>query len=549
MAEELPFDREVFLGFLEESQESLQKACTEMASWQGSNDLRSSLNTVFRAFHSIKGNAPFFGLFHLKRLAHSLEGLLDALRSQKIALTPNVLDLLLLGADRLGAMLDRLHSNGPELLDNEPLNEFYSSVEQALQSSMAEVQVRSFETNLPDAPLRTDPKDPKERTLRVKEQAIDAFLGSVSELVVVEEMYENLHSRLYSMEGAGELVREMRRINDGLRELSTKLQKEILEIRRIPVGNLLQRMPRLVRDIANQTHKRIQCSLDNADLPVDKSLLEVLEAPLVHMVRNAADHGIETPAIRQAHGKSPEGSILLRAYEDTQFVTIEIQDDGKGIDHNALLRKAREKGLIGSQESLNQGQIEELLFLPGLSTAEKVSDISGRGVGMDVVKTMVLQAGGRIEVFSELNQGARFRIQLPRSVITQIIQGFVVLSNGQRYVVPIAAVERVLQVSDVQIHTIQESQQLCVIDGQTIALYSLTQLLDGHNPSHNHSIILLLRHADRRMGALIDGTDGIRQVVLKSLQGVASDHPMVMGGAIMGDGTVAMVLDPQKLMP
>ena len=553
-------DQEILLGFIEEAREGLQTASQSLQELDPQADTAASVNAIFRIFHSIKGNATYFGLLETKALAHALENVLDAIRNRRLVPAREVVKRLLRGADLLDGIFARVSQGEPEVDDPQTLHGMRDSLSALLEpegiSTMESTTVPVSE--FPDASSTlptensSEPKRPKgtgERTIRVQEAAVDRFLAHVGELVVVEEMYQNFLGRLQRTEGLEpELARELGKINEVLHHHSHNLQLGVLEIRRVPAGSLLKRMPKLAREVASGTGKLIECHIDNADLPVDKSLLEALEAPLVHMVRNSADHGIETPETRRDGGKSETGHVWIRAFEEDATVGIEIRDDGKGIDFLRLWEKAVERGQMSMDVPLTPERLVDLLFLPGLSTAGAVTEISGRGVGMDVVRDSVVRAGGQVEVSSVLGEGTTFTLRLPRQVTTHILMGFIVATGGERFVVPIEVVERVVSGSSLRFTQLPGGGTVTTLDGMALAVHSLADALDGlERQVTEGTVLLVLRTHIGRLGLVIDETDGIRQVVVKPLQGLPGSPKVFQGGAVMGDGAIAMVLDPERL--
>ena len=553
-------DQEILLGFIEEAREGLQTASQSLQELDPQADTAASVNAIFRIFHSIKGNATYFGLLETKALAHALENVLDAIRNRRLVPAREVVKRLLRGADLLDGIFARVSQGEPEVDDPQTLHGMRDSLSALLEpegiSTMESTTVPVSE--FPDASSTlptensSEPKRPKgtgERTIRVQEAAVDRFLAHVGELVVVEEMYQNFLGRLQRTEGLEpELARELGKINEVLHHHSHNLQLGVLEIRRVPAGSLLKRMPKLAREVASGTGKLIECHIENADLSVDKSLLETLEAPLVHMVRNSADHGIESPEVRRDGGKSETGHVWIRAFEEDATVGIEIRDDGKGIDFLRLWEKAVERGQMSMDVPLTPERLVDLLFLPGLSTAGAVTEISGRGVGMDVVRDSVVRAGGQVEVSSVLGEGTTFTLRLPRQVTTHILMGFIVATGGERFVVPIEVVERVVSGSSLRFTQLPGGGTVTTLDGMALAVHSLADALDGlERQVTEGTVLLVLRTHIGRLGLVIDETDGIRQVVVKPLQGLPGSPKVFQGGAVMGDGAIAMVLDPERL--
>jgi two-component system, chemotaxis family, sensor kinase CheA len=560
MADTKKVDQEILLGFIEEAREGLQAANLTLQELDHLTDTAASVNSIFRIFHSIKGNATYFGLLETKKLAHTLENVLDAVRNHRLVPDRVAVDLLLRGSDMLDAIFGRVSQNGSEVDDPEALKEMLLRLSKLLdREQVLSESTLSAVSEFPDTPstlpteshpqAKSIAKDIGERTIRVQEAAVDRFLAHVGELVVVEEMYQNFFGRLQRMEGLEpELARELGKINDVFHHHSHNLQLGVLEIRRVPAGSLLKRMPKIAREVANGTGKHIECHIENADLPVDKSLLETLEAPLVHMVRNSADHGIETSEDRRASGKSETGHVWIRAFEEEASVGIEIRDDGKGIDFLRLWEKAIERGQMSMDVPLTPERLIDLLFLPGLSTAGAVTEISGRGVGMDVVRDSVVRAGGRVEVSSMLGEGTTFTLRLPRQVTTHILVGFIVATGGERFVIPIEVVERVVSGNSLHFTQLPGGGTITTLDGMAISVHSLVDALDGvERQVTEGTVLLVMRTHSGRLGLVIDETDGIRQVVVKPLQGVPGSPKVFQGGAVMGDGVIAMVLDPERL--
>jgi two-component system chemotaxis sensor kinase CheA len=262
------------------------------------------------------------------------------------------------------------------------------------------------------------------KTMRVSEASVDQFLSYVGELVVVEEMYASLE--LQMLEGKlsiRDITTTLRKTTDIFKGLSRQLQRSIMEIRKVPISNLFQRMPKIVHDVAREKNKDIDIRIENSHLLVDKNLVEKMEAPLIHMVRNAADHGIEPPAVRVAQGKPEQGTIVLTAEEIGETIRVTIVDDGAGLNLEKIRERALELGILDPQATLSEQRIIDVMFHSGVSTADEVSDISGRGVGMDVVKKNIDEAGGSIRTTTTAGKGTTFTLTLPSSVTTQIIQG------------------------------------------------------------------------------------------------------------------------------
>jgi two-component system chemotaxis sensor kinase CheA len=399
---------------------------------------------------------------------------------------------------------------------------------------------------------KTDPAktNVQGRTMRVSEDVIDAFLEYVGDLVTIGEMYQHLYTNLQSKLSAHQGALQLRRVNESFSELSHSLQTSIMNIRKVPLNSLLQRAPRIARDVASSSGKKLKTNVSGGDVLVDKSLIDTLEAPLVHMVRNAADHGIEPAETRTAAGKPDTGTINIVAEETASHIVLTIGDDGKGLDFEALAAKARELGITPPGATPTRDDIINLLFRSGVSTAQTVTDVSGRGVGMDVVKRSIEAMGGSITVESQSGLGSTFKVQLPKTVSTQILSGFIVIVYGQRYVLPLDKILRSFRPEPDAISSVQGKGQ-CVMDGDR--LLRICRLCDifglpaeARIPLHK-GILVVVQSDKGDLALFVDEIEGVRQVVLKNIEGLPHDENLFQGGAVMGDGSIAMILEIDEL--
>ena len=404
----------------------------------------------------------------------------------------------------------------------------------------------------PVSPAAPAPVQQESKTMRVPEERIDAFLAHVGELVTISEMYSHLYVSLSAGADSQKSALELRRINESFDQLSLALQHSIMQIRKLPIAGILSRMPRLVRDIADARGKQIETVITGEEIMVDKSLVDALDAPLTHMVRNAADHGVELPAERQAAGKTPRGKISVAVTESADDIVLAVSDDGRGIDRRALADKAIKLGLLSPDATLSDADMIQLLFMSGVSTAKEVTDVSGRGVGMDVVKRAVDELGGRIDVASQPGLGTLMHLRLPKTVTTQILDGFIVIADGARYVFPLKNIQRCFRPSPSDLSPVQ-GKGLCVKDGRgllrvlRLAEYLGTRPEAGGVHDIQDGIMVVVEGAEQTVAVHVDGIDGVRRVVLKNITGMGQEKETFAGGAIMGDGLVALVLDVEKV--
>jgi two-component system, chemotaxis family, sensor kinase CheA len=390
------------------------------------------------------------------------------------------------------------------------------------------------------------------RTMRVEESKIDEFLDYVGELIITREMFGNVGKRLLMLKEHSNLSTEFKRAMGAFTALSHNLQRSIMEVRKVPVKFVLQKVPRLVRDIADQAGKQAAVTLVGSEICVDKSLVESFEAPLVHMVRNAVDHGLEVPEDRLRRGKPASGNIEVVVTETSAEIICAIRDDGGGIDADALRAKAVRLGLLTERAAvqLTRHEAFQLVFAAGLSTAKQITDVSGRGVGMDVVKRNVTELGGRIEIVSEPGQGSTFTIHLPKAVTVQILDGFLVQVGEERLVLPLRAISESFRPTLDQLHTVAERGECVSRRGRVFPLVRFNRLLALGAPDRcpSEAIVVSVEvSGGRPAGLLVDQVLGVQQVVLREVAGIDTRAQVFAGGAVLGDGRVAMVVDVEKL--
>ncbi len=377
--------------------------------------------------------------------------------------------------------------------------------------------------------------------MRVRTEKIDALLNLVGELVITQSMLQTF---------SGNLEEEGKRgMRDGMLQLerhTRELQERVMQIRMLPISLTFSRLPRLVHDLSAKLDRQVELRFSGEHTELDKTVLEQLADPLVHLVRNALDHGIEAPAVREAKGKPPAGLLHLSAFHEAGNVIIRISDDGNGLDSERILAKARERGLIDPQETPDEAQLHQLIFHPGFSTAEQVSDVSGRGVGMDVVSRNIVGLGGRIEVQSGAGVGTSFTIRLPLTLA--ILDGQLIRVGGQIYVVPLLAILETIQLRDAQLRTPVQGGEVCRVRDEYVPVVRLARLLDcGEAEPERAQMLMIVESDGQHIGLAVNDLLSQQQVVIKSLQHNYQYVPGIAGATILGDGRVALILDVQAL--
>ncbi len=380
-------------------------------------------------------------------------------------------------------------------------------------------------------------------SIRVDIDKIDKLVNMVGELVITQSMLYAQAKNL-PIDTFPELLKGI----DELSQHSRELQEAVMSVRMQPVKSIFSRMQRLVRDLSHQLEKNIKLELKGENTEVDKTVIEQLSDPLTHMIRNSVDHGIEKPADRIANGKPAQGTIKLSAAHRGGKIIIEIEDNGAGINRERVLQKAIGKGLIAADATLSNEEIDQIIFLPGLSTAETVSNISGRGVGMDVVRRNIEGIGGRIEITNSPGMGSKFMIILPLTLA--ILDGMIIRVGQESYIIPIVNILETFRPKKTEIYKVAENHNVVNIRGEIISVFSLASIFDislGNIDSDN-CLIILLENGKERFGLIVDELIGQQQVVIKSIEQNSNSIEGISGATILGDGKVSLILDVTKLM-
>ncbi|MHA1717988.1 MAG: chemotaxis protein CheA [Promethearchaeota archaeon] len=388
------------------------------------------------------------------------------------------------------------------------------------------------------------------KTMRVAEKNIDKFLEYVGELIIVREMFNYLRKRIANSETDKSIIQEFRRANDSFTALSHNLQQSIMEIRRIPVKGILQKAPRIVRDIASATGKEIDVNIVGEDVDIDKSIIEALEAPVVHMIRNTADHGIELPAPRIEANKPPNGIVNISVVELTDLIEIKISDDGAGIDFSAIREKGERLGLVKAGKNISDEEITNLIFMSGVSTAKKVTDVSGRGVGMDVVKRNIEKVGGKISVSSVFGKGTEFTIKIPKTIGTQIISGFLVRVGEDHFILPS---ENIVEAFNAPFSDFTDiaGKGMCVKRRDEIMPFIYSADVFGLNGSSIqkgvNATVIAIKNKNQMCCLGVDEILGLQEIVVKPVEGLEQEKHLFTGAAITGSGNVSMIVDIENI--
>jgi len=555
------FDDDMAELFCAESQDLLQEVEQGVLVLERNPADAPSIDVVFRAFHTFKGNAGVLKLGVLQRLTHELESVLDAARRGTLVLGREAIDLILAGADVLrryvAEALAQLagHDRGRSV--PLPIPELITRVQRLLHD-------RAPAPAAPAPPAVAAPAEPAVAapapaaaapatsatpvaapgSVRVDTQKLDGLIDLVGELVVAQSMV------VQNPELSGLGSAELSRCLGQLRGITSDLQRTAMSLRMVPIGGTFRRMARLVRDLGVELGKEIDLRLEGEETELDRTLVEELADPLVHMIRNSADHGIEPPAARVSAGKPAAGTITLRAFHQGGFIVIKIEDDGRGLSAGRIRAKAVERGLVQPDEPLERGEILDLIFRPGFSTAEQITGLSGRGVGMDVVRRGIEGIRGKVEVASVEGHGTTFTLSVPLTLA--IIEGLIVGVGNQRYIVPTLSVRESFRFMPAAVKTIQGRGEMVEVRGRLTPILRLGPHLgvagSAAPAAAPEGIVVVVESGQDCRCLLVDDLLGKQEVVIKSLGDMFRGRTAFAGAAILGDGRVGLILDVNALV-
>jgi two-component system, chemotaxis family, sensor kinase CheA len=541
-SDEILIDREALVeAFVTEAAEILGSMEQLLLALEAKPDDEETLHSLFRAAHTIKGSSSLVAFDAVRDLAHHLEGLLERLRAKALRADAPLVTTLLRGVDVLrAAIADAAAGQTGTSAAIETYHEELRGAERAQARAAVDTAAGTASAAVaPSCAARGSPPAPTAaRTLRVDVGKLDRMLDLSGEIAISRGRLTDMLERRLSL--SVDEILEAHRETD---RLYLDLQDLIMQSRMVPLGPTFQQHHRTVRDLAAAEGKQVRLALEGEEVEVDTSVVEHIRDPLLHMVRNAVDHGIELPAERQSRGKDPCGRLTLRAFHEGAQVVIEVVDDGAGLDRARIVRRAVEKGLVAEGTPLSEEDVYALIFEPGFSTREEVTDVSGRGVGMDVVRRNVEALRGSIRVTSEPGRGTRISLRFPLTLA--IIQGFRVQVAGEVYILPLDAVAEC-----VELPAGSEPGRCGVLDlrGQPLPFVRLREhfgLADGPPPREN---VVVVQYAGASVGLAVDALLGESQTVIKPLGRMFRNVRGVSGSAILGDGRVALILDIAGLL-
>ncbi len=580
-------DQEIISEFVFESLEHLEAVEQSLIDLEDNPEDKDLINDIFRPVHSMKGGAGFLGVTEINQVAHETETLLDRARKGQLVVTSSIIDLVLQSIDILKQLTEKL-SLCCEAASGKTVAEWpiigVDSILSQLRNTLAgkapkpknpsprlgemlveEGRVTSEQIDealdLQDAPLgeilvktgavseqdvsealaqqkaRAGAKPAVSGAVKVDISKLDALVNLVGELVIAQSLVDQ-----------NQMVRELNDQNLTrdillLSKLTKDMQDRVMALRMMPIRQTFQKMNRLVRDVSRKANKNVDLILQGEETELDKTVIEQIGDPLIHLVRNSVDHGIESPEERAKTTKPPVGRIKLNAFHQGESIVIEIEDDGRGLNCKKIRAKAIANGLLGPNELVTDDQLHMMIFAPGFSTADKVTDISGRGVGMDVVKRNIEKLRGRIDVWSQEGVGSRISIRLPLTLA--IIDGMIVMVGQEKYIIPTTSIRESLRPEKEQVVTVKNRGEMINVRGSLIPLIRTHRLFSIHDAlqSVDEALVIVVEEGGQSACVMVDDLLGQQQIVIKSLGDRFSNHRGIAGASILGDGHVGLIMD------
>ncbi len=579
MAQELEQDASLLQDYLTECDELLQNLDRDLVSLESAPEDKELLNSIFRAFHTVKGTSGFLGFTHIVELTHHAEDVLNVLREGECKVTHPTMDVLLATLDQLREMIGDVRSGEPHTYEiDHLLHDLHAAISEDSEKPPAAPAVPPSAANLSakpadarivrkkeeplSAPVASAPSGEiaarrstgaveMARTIRVDVAKLDELINLVGELVLERNRLQHL-SRTFSESQASkeEFESALLQSTGRLSFITDELQTAGLSTRMVSVEAIFRRFPRMVRDLAGSLGKQVELVIRGEDTELDKTVAEEIADPLIHLLRNSLDHGIERPQTRIEHGKPPKGTVRVEARQEGDNVIIEIADDGAGMDRARLAKKALEKGLITQDQlaAMSPREILDLIFLPGFSMAEQVSDVSGRGVGMDVVRSNMKKLNGTIDLESDLGRRSCVRLRLPLTLA--ILPVLLVSVDRETYALPLRAVVETIRVNACDLHRANHVDMLQLRD-RVLPVCWLQQAVGLPAKSRAEQRLLrvvVLAAGEKRVGLVVDQLVGQEETVIKPISSHLRHIQGLSGATISGDGEVRLILDPAGII-
>ncbi|MFH1158172.1 MAG: chemotaxis protein CheW [Pseudomonadota bacterium] len=564
--------------FLTETAESINALDIDIVRLEQNPDDKDLIGRIFRLVHTIKGTCGFLGLPRLEKVAHHSENIMGRYREGSLQITEETVSLIFEAIDRIKTIVAGIAATGTEVAGDDAvliakLDAVYEGKALPLPAQPAPppvakdelifepVKAESFSPSPPSPPAASGAAPPtaataqtpllgappEEKTLRVSVDVLENLMTMVSELVLTR----NQLLQILRTEQDSPFTPPLQRLS----HVVSELQEGVMQTRMQPVGNAWSKLPRIIRDISVELGKKINLDMRGSETELDRQVLELIKDPLTHMVRNSGDHGIETPAERLAAGKREEGTVLLNAFHEGGHIVIEISDDGRGLNMDRIRKKALERGVATEEQlkSMSDQQIQQFIFAAGFSTAEKVTAVSGRGVGMDVVRTNIEKIGGTIEMKSVWTKGTTFTIKIPLTLA--IVSALIIEAGGERFAIPQISVQELVRLSGQGDNRLEEINGTPVMRLRShllplVPLRKVLKLDEGDGAESGKGIgkqVIVVEVGAQTFGIIVDRVFDTEEIVVKPVSPILKSIRIFSGNTILGDGSVIMILDPNGI--
>ncbi|WP_373484598.1 ATP-binding protein [Acetobacterium sp.] len=527
---------------------------------------REAINEIFRAVHSIKGGTGIYltvlnpqstlymRLKQFSEIVHSYESLLALIRDKECQFENTLVDLSFFVMDYLKSFISAIDSEKFEELGDQDI---LDKIKQQL------IDLQSLNSAGENKPLVTQQKAPKTeseaeevqsknnvtQSIRVNQDKLDKMMNMISELLIAKNSFMHISSKLDMDYDLPQISKEVKEVGGYVNRISDDLQNTIMSIRMVEVKTVFQKMPRVIRDIAQSSGKKIELILQGENTEIDKTIIEQISDPLVHLIRNSADHGIESLEDRLLKGKPETGKIVLRAYNKNKQVYIEIEDDGKGIDPEKVKKKAIEKGIVSQVEvdKMSRNQLINLIFLPGFSMAKEITEVSGRGVGMDIVKSNISKINGKVTIESEVDKGTKMIVQLPLSLA--VSHGLIVEVDHETYIFPLDNIVETVKIKRNMIHEFN-GKFFTYLRGEAIGIEWLSKIFSTGERDHEKEELnaVILSDGFENYAIVVDKLRNEQEFVVKTLAGHLAAIPGITGSTLLGNGQVVLIVNPVDLL-
>lgn len=562
--------REIINDFVAETTELLENAIQDIVAIENNQD-EEIINSIFRAVHTIKGTSSFLGFQVLSNLAHKSEDLLGMVRKGELRINKNIADALLEAMDIMRLLIEDIKTDYKEKQNTTSILDKLESLSNPDKRKLGEILVeeniitkqeldnvlekqkeenkklgeiiveQKLITEKQLENILTKQKTKKEdQTVRIDVKKLDEMMNLVGELVLGKNRL-NMVKNIVKRDAKNTTIDSLEEVTNYIEVITNELQLSIMKARLVPLSKLFNKVPRLVRDLCNSFGKDIELKITGEETELDRSLIESLHDPLIHIIRNSVDHGIENSEERRKKGKQDKGTLTINAYNEGNNVVIDIIDDGKGIDVDALKRKVLEKGIMSEAElaDMTEKDAMNLIFIPGLSTAKKISNVSGRGVGMDVVKTNIERMNGQVYIDSKKNQWTKISIKLP---LTLAIMGALIVEIGNElYAIPLNNVIELVKLKKEAIKSIDKNEVL-MLRNEIVPILDVSHLMSLKEDKADRYLVIC-KIGDKTLGIKVKSVVGQEEIVIKPLGEFMGNIKGIGGASIRGDGKVILILD------